>query len=539
MADSWEDLPDVVAPAPSASMGESALQGYGQGASFGFSDELGGVVHEGVKQLTGGVVGALKTGPGRALVRQILSGLKRQPDAMVDAVLDEALDDSAEVVLGSTPRSRGGKGIEGAGYSAGRDQMRGAIADTQRANPKTFFAGNLAGAMSVPLPGGGGAAKPFQTVIGRSLENAGKFGGSGALAGLGNSDADLPRGEFGQAAADTALGAGIGAGIGAMTGPAAYGWARHARPALRELAASRALAAIAPSSSLANKLRTKLGIRTDTQQQELGNDILDLDILRPFGTAAGANERNQAIQALEGTNIGSVMDQADSLVEQGIARPPSRDLQRSIVRRSLVDAADTPATRAIRPNVESRLLESVGDDVPRPDNFPSTFRELWKNKSQLQSVLKPDEFSSQGQKLYNRGVGGYTRGVYQQVEGAVGPDEVENLRQSTSRFGTSKKIDDFLIDQTTRSAVNQPISLGDAARGAAMEGTLPGGGGLAMLISSLMRGRTDSTIATGARAMSRVRPQMPNAVVQVGSESVRQGISDDDNEAIKAFLSGG
>lgn len=538
--------------APQSSMAESALQGYGQGASFGFSDELGGVVHEGVKQVGSGVFGLMKTAPGRALVRRLVPGLKNQPDFAVDAVIDHGLDEGAEQTLGSTPRSRGGPGADGAGYAPGRAMMRREVSDAQRANPKTFFAGSIAGAMSVPSPGGG-PSNPFQTVGGRSLQNMGSFGASGALAGLGNSDADLLKGEFGQAATDTAIGAGIGAGMGSLTGPAAYGWARHARPALQSMAASRAVAAVAPSASLANKMRTKLGIRTDAQQQQLGEEILDLGILRPFGGAAGANERNQAIQQLEGANIGSVMERADNLVEQGVARGPSRDLQRGIVSRSLADAADTPVSRAALPAVEARLLENTGrDPVRTPEALrsmlgdmhwwdaepPATFREMWKNKSQLQSALKPDEFSSEGQKLYNRGVGGYTRGVYNQVESAVGPDELANLRQSTRRFGTSKKIDDFLVDQTTRKSVNQPIGMGDAMRGAAMEGTIPGGGGVAMLISALMRGRTDSTIATGARSLSRMRPNMPSSAIKGGSEATRQVLSDDEEDAVQAFLKG-
>ncbi len=541
---SWKALPVVEPAAPRASIGESALQGYAQGASFGFSDELAGGSAATTGEAFKGVGGAMFKNPlGRAFLRKLQGGAD-QTDDQIDSAVDDAIGEIRYLAQGTNPASAASP------YQQARDEMRRDVSVAQKANPKTFLAGNIAGAMSVPVPGGG-AAKPFQTVGGRSLQNMGSFGASGALAGLGNSDADLLKGEFGQAATDTAIGAGIGAGMGSVTGPAAYGWARHARPALQSLAASRAVAAVAPSASMANKLRTKLGVRTDGQQQQLGEEILDLGILRPFGGAAGANERNQAIQALEGANIGSFMDRADSLVEQGVARAPSRDLQRGIVSRSLADAADTPVSRAALPAVEARLLENTGrDPVQAPAALrsmlgdlpwwdaerPSTFRELWKNKSQLQRALKPDEFSNEGQKLYNQGVGGYTRGVYGQVENALGPDEVANLRQSTQRFGASKKIDDFLVDQTTRKSVNQPISLGDAARGAAMEGTIPGGGGAAMFISAMMRGRTDSTIATGARAMSRMRPNVPAATIKGGSEATRQSLSEDEEDAVQAFL---
>ena len=529
-------MPEPTAPAQSVSAGESALQGYGQGASFGMSDELGGVVHQGVKSIGSGVLSLMKTSGGRAVLRRVLPGFQRVPDAVVDASLDQAGDEAAEQVLGVRPRSSGGPGIEGAGYTSGRDQMRGDIHRAQEANPKTFFASNIAGAMSVPMPGGGGAAKPFQTVIGRSLENAGKFGASGALAGFGNSDADLLKGEFGEIAKDTALGAGIGGGMGMLTGPAAYGWARHARPALQSLANSRAVAAIAPSAGILNRLRKKASVRGDEDIQKLGSNILDLEVLKPFSTAGATKARNDALIDFEGEAIGATMDKADDLVSQGVARPPSRDLQRQLTSKALSDAADTPASRALRPGVEAKLLQSVGDDVPRPDNVPATFREMWKNKSQLQSVLKPDEFSSQGQKLYNKGVAGYTKGVYSQVEGAVGPDDLAKLRESTKRYGTAKTIDDFLTEQTTRNAVNQPVSLGDMGRGAVMSSVTPGGTPVATLISSLMRGRTDSTIATGALALSKVRMGNPGAGMKATSEAVRQALSDDEEDAVQAFL---
>jgi hypothetical protein len=492
---------------PKANMAESALQGFGQGASFGFADELGGVAHEGVARTSSALLSLLKTGPGRAIVRAQLGDKgKHLPDAAIDAIVDEAGDDAAHTVLGVQPRSAGGGGLPSAGYSAGRDQSRQAVKEAQESNPKTFFAGNVAGALAVPMPGSG-AAKPFQTVIARSLENAAKFGAQGAVAGLGSSDADLLKGEFGDAAIDTAIGGGAGAGMGFLTGPAAYTWARHARPALQKLAQSRAVAAIAPTAGLANRLR-KAGYSSEPELQQLGKDVLELGVLKPFGTAAGAQERTAGIMASEGANIGSALDKADDLVEQGVATGPSRDLQRQAVTRELARAADTPATQAKLPGVEGKLLESVGEDNLAAK--PASFRELWKNKSQLQSVLKPDEFSSLEQKLYRQGVRGYTGGVYNQLEGAIGPDAIEGVRESAKKYGTAASIDDLLREQVTRAAAHQPISLGDAARGAAFEGVTPGGSSVGTLISSLLRGRTDSTIATAANHLAKVRqPALP------------------------------
>lgn len=510
--------------APQASMSESALQGVAQGASFGFADELAGLVTEGASTLSKGLVGSLKSAPGRAALRAYLGGkADHLPDAALDVMIDAGAEEGAQTTFGTS--------LDNAGYTTGRNEARRDVRKAEAANPKTFFASNIAGSMLVPVPGG--AASKFDTVIGRSLKNAKAFGGMGALSGLGNSEADLMKGEFGQALEDTAIGGGIGGGIGLATGPAAYAWARHARPALEKVANSRALSAIAPTAGLANRLRKAVG-GSDAELQQAGEKVLDSGILKPFGTAAGAQGRNQAILDETGATIGGALDQADDLVSQGVARAPSRQLQRLAVNRALTDAADTPATQALRPAIGKTLLESTGRDV----GPPASFRELWKNKSQLQDALKPDEFSNLGQKLYRKGVAGYTKGVYGQLEGAIGPDAMEPFRDATRRYGDAATIQDLLDETVSRQASHQTIGLGDAMRGSALGEMVPGGSAVATLLGAATRGRIDSTMATGARAMSRMRPNVPNYLMKGAAEGARSEVDEEDEASVQAFLRG-
>jgi hypothetical protein len=88
-------------------------------------------------------------------------------------------------------------------YRSGRDQFQGDARVAADANPKTAFAGNIAGGFANPL---------F-----KDAHSLPKIVAASAAQGLGTSDADLTKGEFGQAAKDSALsGAGgvLGYGVG-------------------------------------------------------------------------------------------------------------------------------------------------------------------------------------------------------------------------------------------------------------------------------------------------------------------------------------
>jgi hypothetical protein len=97
-------------------------------------------------------------------------------------------------MLGGNPK----KQSWGDAYRESRDENRARDEAAQKANPKTFMTGEIGGAIGdFPL-----LPASVPGLI-----------GVGAAAGLGNSNADLTKGQFGQAAKDTAIGAGTAAAI--------------------------------------------------------------------------------------------------------------------------------------------------------------------------------------------------------------------------------------------------------------------------------------------------------------------------------------
>jgi hypothetical protein len=111
-------------------------------------------------------------------------------------------------------------------YSQLRDEYREGDSAAREANPKTMLAGELGGGLAtaaLPFPGLGLAK-------GANLAQEALFGAKlGALAGLGNSQADLTQGEFGKAAGDVVHGAEFGGVAGLGLGAATRGIGAAAR----------------------------------------------------------------------------------------------------------------------------------------------------------------------------------------------------------------------------------------------------------------------------------------------------------------------
>ena len=170
----WEDVTDApVAETPEVSKLESLGRGGAQGLSFGFADELTGAL---------------------------------------------------ESMIGDKT------------YEQARDESRNEYTKAEEANPKTFMAGNVAGAVAPAIAAtiatGGTAAPAIIPTLGRSIAIG---AGQGAIDALGRSEADLTKGEFTDAAKDTAR----GAAIGTVAGGVAHGASKAVEnllPALKKLA---------------------------------------------------------------------------------------------------------------------------------------------------------------------------------------------------------------------------------------------------------------------------------------------------------------
>lgn len=149
-------------------MGRSAALGALQGVTLGFGDEITAAIDTATSKLPG--------------VRYVVERLAKATGHQGPALDDPNLT-----------------------YEQRRDAYRNQNKEAQLANPGTYMAGQVAGSIAVPVPGG--AAK---TVLGMAARGA----GVGGVAGLGTSEGKT----WEDVLADTLKGAGTGAAVGGGLG---------------------------------------------------------------------------------------------------------------------------------------------------------------------------------------------------------------------------------------------------------------------------------------------------------------------------------
>jgi hypothetical protein len=97
-------------------------------------------------------------------------------------------------------------------YTKRRDAMRAVQHQAEEAHPRAYLAGEIGAAVPMAFVPGGG-----ELTVGRSLGGALLKGGAqGAFQALGESEADLTKGDVAGAAKDTGIGALAGAAVGAV-----------------------------------------------------------------------------------------------------------------------------------------------------------------------------------------------------------------------------------------------------------------------------------------------------------------------------------
>jgi hypothetical protein len=180
---------------------EAFLRGGAEGASLGMSDEL--------------------TGAAKAI------GVEPVDFAMAYAKGPIAMASYLATKAGSAWAKNGNAGIVD-DYRVGRDEARTANKAAEKAHGGLYTTGKVAGGV-VTAATAAPASIPAMVATG---------GGMGAAAGLGESEADLTRGQFKEAAVDAAKGAGVGMAAGAVGGVAAKALPTAAK-SLRELGRGR------------------------------------------------------------------------------------------------------------------------------------------------------------------------------------------------------------------------------------------------------------------------------------------------------------
>lgn len=337
-------------PAPSGpSALKSGIGGALQGVTLGFGDELGGAL--------------MRLGLGDGV--QLGKGAEVSPD---DSPEMRALKQSEAAKRKALPTT----------YEIGRDLVRGGLKDAREANPKTFLAGEVLGGSLVPVPGGAAAAGATRGA--KVLRALAQGAGTGAVYGLGNSEASLGRGEYGDLATDTALGAGIGGVGGALAegvvapileaggrvvGKGLDAVRKRAGQGVRDAAARAEAMALKEGKDEVAALTGSLGAETQKGSRMTEN------IRRIPGEAAQATPESQAALMRDAAKLARqrAEDMLNQAKAQGLEDVPDR-VGEFLTKGSKLDKAQKGRSQAQRLLEGAKQMEDDAEKVLRGELAP-------------------------------------------------------------------------------------------------------------------------------------------------------------------------
>jgi len=328
-------------------------------------------------------------------------------------------------------------GYKADSYSQARDQGRAISSQVKSANPKTAIGGQLAGAIASGVATGKIIPSP-STFFGRIALSMG-YGGA---EGIGTSDADLTKGELGDAALDTAK----GAAIGGVTAGAMEGLSKLPG-AVRSYSDQKALKSLG-----GNKAAFKEQIKRGTN---LGREAMDEGIIRPFSSTESMLERADLVKGSGWDKMSQTFKEADAIRPSFVPDEAAQavknelgDFYRSPLNRDIAGQFDNTveaiAMRGKNPVSleEGQLLKKELDKI----GFPKGKRPVSPSEKQIMSQDASRIIADK---------------ISDSAEGVLGEQGRSLLKQGRAQYGTGKQSGDLLTDKLAREQSKGGFSISD------------------------------------------------------------------------------
>lgn len=512
---------------PSVGAGEAALQGFGQGASYGFSDELAGVVGGGAANLSKILLGALKTPPGRMALRAAWGLPDAMSDAEVDALADAAGDEAGYQVFGT-------KKLADADYTQARDVARRDEAKARTERPGAYFGGMVAGSVAAPGPK---ASKALTKLGNRVVQGAvtGAATGAGAAEELGDVPGGVAR----------------GGATGAVVAPLVGGAFDKAGKWLSNSALGNALKAIGLRAGISNELQ-KRGYETVEEGLDLGKQALEAGVIRPFRAAADVARQVSQQKPIYGELIEGAVAAGDEAVAREAAEAAAAGSGKPVFGFDATAAAAKAEGNlgALSPTAarEATRAQKLVEDVRAlPEFGQATFKGANKLKQDMYEGISYAVDPALKTKLERQAARGLKESIEEQLAARAGPEVADQLRMANQRYGALTDIGEMASDEATRQAGRKSLTAMDlaAAAGFGLAGQQAAGAGgasaaLLPIAARYLGPRVPSTLAVGQRALGRVLPKLADPAAGVAARAATKAseLSDEEKQAIDAFLQG-
>lgn len=472
------------------------LQHFGQGASFGLTDELSGLA-----------------GAQDELSRRLWG-------------MDSAVDKDVSMLSALLKR-----------YRMERDSTRADLKKGSDTNPKTAIGAGVAGALMIPVPGPKKARTAAEIF---SLARVGKYAKQGALVGAaygaGSSDADLTKGEFDQFGKDVQGNALMGGAAGGVLGPVVEGAGAKFTNYLREGAADKAFRAMNGNAKIVNKAR-KMGFKTDEQMRALGRWALDRGLIPWSGDVSEIVARADELLDKVGPKIGDVSRRADAKGvltgghESGWFAPLDEGLEAAGGPFGNADYSRSQkvAKGAVEPMSNANMSGLAADDLANTgaaDAFiervadqgnltPGSFEGMAKQKTAAQRGVFWGDKPTSAKEIHKDAVQRYTKDFEDQIGETLGDAAKTELQGLNSEYSNGVKVHEFATDASTRGQQGKyqnPIAKLLRTAGA-------GGAGAGVLLQDPM------AMTAGAAAMGLAKVLENPAIMARTSDAAAKGLS--------------
>jgi hypothetical protein len=376
-------------------------------------------------------------------------------------------------------------------YTRYRDEERAKNQSAKEANPLTYGGADIAGGVTTALLVPGGQAT--------ALARIGTAAAQGGAMALGASEADLTKGEFKDAAIDTA----IGAGAGALFSGGVEG-IRKGVNAVRGAAPDLAVKSLGGTNGQNAKLDPE-------QRRKLGQWLLDNKTIRFGRTAKDTAARAGAAVTKAGDDLGAVLNQSDELIDPSIL---SERLTKNVIE------------PAVQTNTAKALNAATGavDDIASKEAL--TLNEL----NQLTSNISSNAY----QKAGDKGGAALLRGIEREgdnvIREALPPTAIPQYNAANNDYGmaiTAKRMAD---KGAAKLDTNKTVSITDWIMGA---GALGASGGNPLVAAGTIAAKKairDRGAQSAAIGLDAVNKAMNNPAMQKFAPILRDAAARGSNQ---------
>jgi hypothetical protein len=368
-------------------------------------------------------------------------------------------------------------------YRSKRDSMRGELSKIQEANPKTYVAGRISGGLAT-----GGLTGVPQS----ALAAGGQSAALGAANGLGESDADLTRGEYEQATKDTLK----GAGVGLIGGVAGYGIGKGVSSALNGNL-SKGLNGLAEKYAV--KATGATGKQIENFDETAGRELLDRGLVK-FGDTPG-KIADRAEQELSNANsqIGGSLNRLD---EQG-AGLSNKDILAKLDAK-IAELSKDPAQGAV-----VRQIKNIRADIEAaPESVTLSAAENTKRGFQNQS-----NYMDQDATLAKKAAADVYRQSVEDSATQMNPDLAGTFKEGKKTYGLIAPIQEAAqrrANTLQQSPVGGLLDVSSAGAGFLKGGPL--GALVAPVARRVISPRIASSLAVSADGLADILSNTPEAL---------------------------